>query len=384
MNVESNKEFGTALLLGDQSKLFRGKDLITSALVEHGPLSRLDILTSIPELQSVETLIEAWDSGHETGRVWSPASGKAFQMFATNKSQLRNLYNNGFAVVMERVERYVPALSALCVSLERDLGVGQGQVNVQAFCARAGGRGRAHFDSGFNFNCQLQGLKTWKLKENTGVRFPHMNMFLGTHACEELQRIFEGPLPDSIEDGQTFQAKPGTVVFVPNGLLHETLMDTDSLAICFAIDTPESIALSVADQAKKALLQVPELRAPRTKAQRVDIVAEVRTAAETLRKLADQIESGNAQIWPKQEKVLRRRQGLSFTRDSDDSVTISSDGASKTISIGQTPASLLQFAMKAPQFTLGDLVSDPSASGLTNVNTSLEALVRHGLLEVVD
>ena len=139
------RKFGLTTLLGRKAALLGAPLPLEEAISIHGDPRRFTAFADIPQVSSASAVMDAWDGRFGTARAWSSSNSKPFELFAT-REQLRPLYNAGFNLVFEDVESFVPQLRPLCRALERDLNVAPGRVNVQAFCGRKGGRGRAHFD----------------------------------------------------------------------------------------------------------------------------------------------------------------------------------------------------------------------------------------------
>lgn len=283
------ENFDLTTLLGEEAARLKSSSLVESAMVVRGNPDRFAAFTSIASLQSALTLIDSWDGAPKSARAWSSSEENAFQIFAT-REQLRTLYDAGFLILFEDAERFVSELRPLCRAIERDLGLAEGRVNVQIFCARKGGRGRAHFDSGYTFNCQVRGKKTWRIGKEAAVRFPSRGLFLGQTPPADLARQMHKALPVAIEDADTVVVEPGDVIMVAPGVIHETHMETESFAVAFAIEQVDTIADKIAAGIKQRLQKWPELRATRLGAQNQDIKKEFLLAAKELRRLADQLE----------------------------------------------------------------------------------------------
>ena len=139
--ASNNMVFGVHTLLGEHSKTLNSSAPLEDYIVHHGDLERLKSFTDLPDLRTAESVMAAWDGRIQSARAWSPLGGPAYEIYPT-REQLDALYNAGWMIVLEDVERFVPDLRQCCRVLERELGVAFGRVNVQAFCTRAAGHGR--------------------------------------------------------------------------------------------------------------------------------------------------------------------------------------------------------------------------------------------------
>ena len=373
------QRFGVETLLGGESSTLASTDPLELPIVVHGDVQRFAAFAQLPALRSASAVLAAWDGIPRTARAWSPSSGPAYELYPT-REQLRPLYDAGCTIVLENVEGYVVELRPLCRALERDLGVGVGTVNVEVFCARGAGLGRAHFDPSFTFNCQIDGSKTWRLERNDAVQFPPTGMFLGRAPEPELARLLHKPLPDIIEGGETVTAEPGTVVFLPPGVLHETRTATGSYAIAFAIERTESIARQVSEDVRVGLQRNPALRAARLGAQLQNIRHEAREAAKILRRIADELEFGTL---ARDEATFRLRPGLSAEPLDATHVMLRGANVARTFALDEMPVTLLGWASQRAAFSLSEVARNIPLIDPDLAENYLGQLLHLGLVEYV-
>lgn len=380
--IDSAKQpdFGVRTLLGAESSMLTSPSPLEAPIVVHGSLQRLAAFAELPVLRSASTVMDAWDGTSKTARAWSPVGGPAYEIYPT-REQLRTLYDAGCTIVFEGIERFIPALRPLCRALERDLDVGVGRVNVEVFCARGLGRGRPHFDPSFTFNCQIQGSKTWRLARHDAVIFPPSGMFLGRTPEPELARLLAEPLPDEIEGGETIVAEPGTVVFLPPGILHETHTETGSYAIAFAIERTDTLAGRIADEVRAELQKIPMLRAARLGAQFLEVQEEARLAAISLRRLADEIES---RAWLSTEATYRLRPGLSAKPLDTNRIVLTGVRVTRTLSLDEVPVALLGWASGRSAFSSRDLAIGLPWIDPELANDCVRQLLHLGFMERVE
>jgi len=374
--------FGVELLLGERARLLEATEPLEEYVAVHGSTERLCELTRIPALSSGRAAIGAWDGALHTARAWAPAGGKSFELFATPE-QLPTLHDAGFNILLENAERFIPELRAMCRRLESDLRVPAGRVNVQLFCCAAGGRAAPHFDSSFTFNCQLQGTKVWRLAKNEFLRFPprYIGGFLGRRPSPALDlELLSAPIPVRLDDSEAFTATPGSVVFMPPGVLHETQIESESFAVAFAIEDTDCIADRTSALVERELRRDPALRAPRLGAQFADTAAERLRAAAALRKIAAALELG---MDPDRGKSEQFRLHPSVSVEFVDETTIrleSGDGA-RSVSVEPVMAMVLGHAASRTPFTLSELCSDPREPAASSVQACLRTLIGTGLLQ---
>ena len=375
-------EFGLTTLLGDHAARLADPALIEDAITVSGDPKRFAAFAEIPQLRTAVAAMDAWDGRPKSARAWSPSGTKTpFEIFAT-RDQLKTLYEAGCTIVLENVDGFVPAIRPLCRQLEADLGVAPGKINVEVFCALRGGHGRPHFDPSFTFNCQIHGTKSWTIARNPAVRFPpaRIGMFLGRPPEPALEAVLTQPLPTCIENGATFVAEPGAVVFLPPGVLHETHMETASFAIAFAIDLTDCVASQVASRLESRLQRVPGLRAARLGGQSASLRPEAALVAAELRAMADALDAGEDPWWTSNPRA-RIRPGLSAEIVNETSIALRGVTTTRTMTLAPAMVSLLGWASRRGVFSMQD-----AAVGLGQIDPVLvEGCVRQlifaGLME---
>ena len=377
--MSDSRTFDASTLLGEKAELLRAAPLVEQPIIFHGDLDRLAAITEIPQLRSASHALEAWNGQLKMARAWSPPGVSSFEIFPT-REQLRPLYDAGCTIVLEGVETFVPALVPLCRSLERDLGVAPGKIAVQVFAARRGGGGRAHFDAEFNFNCQITGTKRWRMAPNT-LRFPPSGMFLGRLPDQEVAALLSGPLPTSIEGGDELIAEPGTVVFLPPGVLHETHMDTESYAVVFTIQDLDTVAGRVRDRVYARLQRIPELRAGRLGGQSRGLGVEVGMVVQALRQAADELEASGERWWSPEVRI-RIRPGLVAEAVSETAVSLRGESAHRVVTLDAAMVSILVLASPRGSLGTADLARLLPTVAPAQIDEAIRKLLHIGLMEV--
>jgi hypothetical protein len=383
-STPESPRFGVELLLGERARLLDAQEPIEEYVAVHGSPERLGELTRIPALRSGRSAIDAWDGASHTARAWAPAGGKAFELFATLE-QLPTLYDAGFNILLENAERFIPELLPLCRQLEADLRVPAGRVNVQLFCAVAGGRAAPHFDSSFTFNCQLQGAKTWRVASNDFLRFPprHVGGFLGRRPSPGLDlELLSAPIPVRLDSAETFTATPGSVVFLPPGVLHETRIESESLAVAFAIEDTDCVADRTSALVERELRRDPALRAPRLGAQFADTLAERQRAAVALRRIAAALELGT-EPWSVGTEQFRLHPGVTVELVDGTTLRLESAGEARSVGVEPVMAAVLGHASSRAPFTLSEVFSEATEIEASSVDACLRTLISSGLLQRV-
>lgn len=366
-------------LLGPSAERLRDGHILDDVIAFHGDIERLPFM-SLQVLKNVRSVLCAWDGIPNTARAWSPPSGPYFQLRPV-AGQLLALYDAGYTIVLEDVERFVPELKFYCRSLERDLGVQPGKVNVEIFCAKAGGRGRPHFDPSFTFNCQITGSKAWRTVKSEAVFHPTFGMFLEHRPPLEHIAQISGSLPDNLNTLEPFIAQPGSVVLLPPGVLHQTDMLTDSYAIAFAIEHTETVATEILNELKRRISGQPGLRAARLGAQWCGLEKEAANAASVLRALADEVDRGTLRFSKDMHRAASLYSGLRIRIEGADEVMLIGTTKTKTLKVDEVTLNLLKTAASGLPFTLWDVLEEAPDTCPMLLHAALSRLLDCSILE---
>ncbi|AIY39435.1 hypothetical protein LT85_0275 [Collimonas arenae] len=202
--------------------------------IGHGSPQRFAEIAAIPELASIDALLEAWRGDAD---AWAPRDTKNPLINATAK-QLPAFYESGYTLYLSKVEEHVPALEPIARKLERDLGLREEDVYFEAFISQGTGSG-FHFDPNVTINIQLIGSKQWCVAENKHLVNPHVGWSAGTTVNEHMKRYARQPFPTRMPPGcKRFEARPGTLVYLHPGYWHCTLNHEPSLSLLFTINPP--------------------------------------------------------------------------------------------------------------------------------------------------
>jgi hypothetical protein len=167
-------------------------------------------------------------------------------------------YEAGCSFYLGKVELGVPLLARACRGIADDLGIPPACVSAQAFASRAGHGLDLHFDHDDNFSLQISGRKSWRVGPNHLVDAPLKSGFWGRALFRELG-LAEGQVP-AFPALESFEAVPGSLVYVPRGFWHTTRCLEDSVSISFAVRPPYAYQVVLA-AVQHALLDAPGARA---------------------------------------------------------------------------------------------------------------------------
>lgn len=255
------------------------KDLIAPISVDefmtshwqHKPLfipadaAKIENLLSLPQLQSLEKLIAARTT---KVRACLPDFDDEYSSIMVEPSDAMKVYQNSMTLVFDSMQKQSPEIAQSLKQITQDLGLVIGnydhnlcQARSIAYATPAWCGTRLHFDANANFIIQISGTKKWTLAENHSVTHPterfttgSLEMPLALEKQCHAELLHEAP-----EDAVEYLMQPGSVLFVPRGVWHETTTEEDSLSLNFTFSQP-----SWADVFSKSihahLLNSPEWR----------------------------------------------------------------------------------------------------------------------------
>lgn len=229
--------------------------------VEHGPLSRIAWLAGIYDLSSLDAL---FDWAHST-------TDKRFQAdLPTHRDEVQHLdeldaknaealYRAGMTLrfnidSMREVADYI-------AGMKRELGLPPMATSRNiTYLSPKGEATSCHFDANANIVIQLIGSKRWTVAPNEHIEAPtdrytashgQLTPSLSDHVSE---------LPRKMPAGaKTIVLRPGSVLFVPRGVWHETHAASPSLSLNFTTTEP-TWAMLVTTALHHRLLRDPAWR----------------------------------------------------------------------------------------------------------------------------
>ena len=246
--------------------------------VAHGDVGRLGLPA---ELSDVRQLVK------KRGLRFSVFGKRGFRVGVNSPGDALAFYDRGETLYIVGLDRAFPGLATACRRLASDLGVDPRYVHVEGFASPPGAGASMHYDFDVNFNVQIEGEKTWTIAPNEEVENP----LRSHHAKRGVVGVgpFGGrPLPSKMpSNAATHRAVPGSVVFLPRGIWHETVVHSRSFAIAFVVKPPTVAKLLLAELEGR-LRQRAEWRAYALGRHRRQLVAR---ALETLPSLVREIEA---------------------------------------------------------------------------------------------
>jgi 50S ribosomal protein L16 3-hydroxylase len=214
-------------------------------IAAHG-VKGLEELTSLPLLESLESLLKEWPS---LVNAYLEGTADEVNSHAVSTDEASKLFiNQGRGLFFDDPNRFSPLIEKCLQELKQDLGLSNLTYARSLIYAIAKGKGTAaHFDQNINFVLQVSGTKKWWIAPNTSVRNPTERHTLGHPIAPELASYMDGEFPKEFpENAKEYILKPGSVLFLPRGTWHKTLAETDALSLNFTYSAPTWIDLMTA------------------------------------------------------------------------------------------------------------------------------------------
>lgn len=237
--------------------------------VEHGPLERLPGLTELAALGSVarilrrapNAVVSAWNIDWNIRDPEKSATGLDLRVNVETGIQF---FERGAVLYVDHIEDAFPEFVSTRNAIEAALGVSRDRCKLE-LVASIGGTGAAmHFDPDYAFNVQILGSKRWSVAANEQVRHPLAGATANDVPRSVSRHAHAADFPTRMPaDARTFEARPGSVVWVPRGWWHatEVLGEGESLSLCFALKVPTA-AQDFAARMMHHLAREPAWRKP--------------------------------------------------------------------------------------------------------------------------
>ena len=148
---------------------------------------------------------------------------------AVDLVRVRNEFADGYTIVLNGLERYVPAIASLSHSIEVELNF---ETQVNAYITPPGSQGfLPHYDDHDVLILQIQGSKTWHVYNDADVP-PHEMRRLDAVVSADL------PLPTDL------RLEAGDVLYLPRGQVHAAEANAEpSIHLTLGIHAPTVLTL---------------------------------------------------------------------------------------------------------------------------------------------
>jgi 50S ribosomal protein L16 3-hydroxylase len=210
---------------------------------EHGDVSRLGELATVPELDDVPALV-ALQPDHDGIFCFSrDASGRA-QQESVPKHVALERYRAGSTVEI-RLSPFVPEAGRWCDVMRQELGFRPDQPMVgDLFLSPRGEATPKHYDASDVFVVQLRGRKRWRIAQNKAVPHPASAFIAGFGT--DLRYLGAGGFDrdhfsrEMPADSEIIDLEPGSALFLPRGWWHETEALTPSISMTVVTRAPDA------------------------------------------------------------------------------------------------------------------------------------------------
>lgn len=227
-------------------------------MIHHGP-DELNTLRELPFLESLETLLKMWPHHIQAHLPDVRDEASAIDIYPKDAQKL---FNSGMGLLFNDTNQISPVLEEWVQQIRADLGLSALTYGRSLVYVTPDGKGTApHFDQNINFVLQIHGTKKWTLAKNSSVENPLVRHTIGLPVDPEMQSYLEEPLPSTMpEETISFDLKPGSLLFVPRGVWHETEAEGDALSLNFTFTAPAWVDLFLSVLRSRLILS-PEWRA---------------------------------------------------------------------------------------------------------------------------
>ena len=350
-------------------------------------------LLSVADL---DTVLGAHSAGHREIRLIQEDGDIAPRDYTNEAGRVDPLeiarrFDAGATVVFNQLHRRVPALARLCAALGRQF---SSRVQTNVYLTPPDAQGFSpHWDTHDVFVLQISGVKRWFVHD-TPVRLPLRG-----------QRFEPGAPPGDIRD--EFDLGPGSVVYLPRGLMHAARSTGEAslhvtlglTAFTWAEFLVESVtAAALEDETLRRNLprgfageDFPAAERQRLFREKLEAVQAGFDPQDVWRRFTDEVLADGVPLFTDllgqrlhgvaltSRSRVRRRDGLlTAAAEEGDACVLRFCGRELRLPAPAWPA--LRFAVQADEFAVGDLPDCLDAEGKLNL---VRRLVREGVLQPI-
>jgi 50S ribosomal protein L16 3-hydroxylase len=366
-----------------------------------GPIERLTLLCSNPDLQSVEALLDwAMATKYNKFEADLPAVRDEFEHVSSLDDRLaRAALKSGMTLRLSLREEF-PEVNTFVEELKQGLELPAYSFTRNiTYCSPPGEGTSLHFDQNINIVVQMSGKKTWfiapnEFAANPTVRYSTRQSGIPTKLADYVEML---PKEHSqIRNGVTIDMIPGDVLFVPAGWWHSTTCTEESLQVNFTSDSPNWCGMLLNALARH-LQRRAEWRGlatglnsqnvARKRRARDRLDALVRQVADIVGSLDMDSISTDAEWWAAAERLADKRtykkpQGVSFSWEESALNVTSEDGAHIRLDLEAEYLPLAKYICEAAlPFTEDDVAHLSPTLDRPNLRRFLAVLTRHKVLE---
>ena len=218
---------------------------LNEPFVVHGNSENMKVISELPFLESLEKLLTSWPA---LIQAHLPDVRDESSSIDTTPKDAQKLFDNGMGLLFNEAQTISPLLVEWLEEIKKNLGLPTMTYARCLIYATPDGKGTApHFDQNINFVYQVHGTKVWHMASNTDVENPLTRHTMGTMPDPEMMGYLEAPLPTKMPANvETYELRPGSILFVPRGYWHSTEAEGDALALNFTFTAPTWLDLFTA------------------------------------------------------------------------------------------------------------------------------------------
>jgi len=218
---------------------------LNEPFVVHGNSENMKVISELPFLESLEKLLTSWPA---LIQAHLPDVRDESSSIDTTPKDAQKLFDNGMGLLFNEAQTISPLLVEWLEEIKKNLGLPTMTYARCLIYATPDGKGTApHFDQNINFVYQVHGTKVWHMAPNTDVENPLTRHTMGTMPDPEMMGYLEAPLPTKMPANvETYELRPGSILFVPRGYWHSTEAEGDALALNFTFTAPTWLDLFTA------------------------------------------------------------------------------------------------------------------------------------------
>ena len=179
-----------------------------NACTIHGHLSRLRKLGELPELASIDAMLDHVERANEevSIRAWFQNEAGAHESIRVTPRDGRRLYRGRgrVTIVVDNLDRVSEGVRALVEEVHASLGT-PAIASCNAYASPPGARTVMHFDPQESFLLQLHGRKRWRYAACAEIRFPShaSNYYANVSGHEALAKRFPKSMPRTATQATT-------------------------------------------------------------------------------------------------------------------------------------------------------------------------------------
>jgi len=205
--------------------------------VIHGGRKTVKPLLELPQLQSIDALVESWP---DKVLVNLPDFDDEKNSISMNQNDARKLYDSNLNLIFLSPEEHFPSIGIWLDKIRKDLSMTLAARPRCIVYASPNGKGaKPHFDQNTNFILQVKGQKRWFLAPNKNVTYPLTRHVMNSKVPVDLLPYSQLPFPKKMpKDSIEIVLKPGSLLFLPRGLWHTTEAMGESISLNFTFTPP--------------------------------------------------------------------------------------------------------------------------------------------------